>query len=442
MLSYKIITAATLLGLSILLPLNADADEIKPLTQQLRESEAGKWISVWGQYGFEIGVSSLETGTSFSNQLGLGVRVKPASILTLDMSTEYLYADRLGDSNAGFSTGYDSLGMHRAYATLDILDKKLRLSGGRRPYGESVPLSALQNKDQIDDRGNPSLLSNFHFDGGVISYSPEILSSVGSYWQIMYGHGYGSDSLAIQSALSASSSSLFDSDIFGATLVAVSTSAHKIWFQWNRAFDVFDFPVVNNTAFGNTTPSTALGDIDWFSVGAKTTFKAADFGDLHFFVDGGMSVTRPNGNLSTNGAFTGLLSGSPFSPESPKEKTGYAVFTGVRYDLPFGTKIGFEYNYGSKYWITSSAAVVGKTGTRGNVYEPFVMQEINVKPVTSLFAKTFVRAGFQYYDFEYTGSNSWVGAPVKISDITSGILLLQAPVTHSRYVYGALEIHF
>lgn len=415
--------------------------EIKPLTQELKDSQTGKWLSAWGDYSFNLGASSLETGTSYSNQLNLGVRGTPAKILTLDMSMTYLHSNKFGDTSL-YAPGDDYLRMHRAYATLELLDKRLRISGGRRPFGESLPLSSLQNKDQIDDRANSSLLSNFHFDGGVISYAPENLSFLGSYWQIMYGHGYGSDSLSTQPPSLTSMNSPSDSDIFGISLVPVNIDWLRAWLQWSRVFEIKDFPVMNNTLFGNTAPSTALGDIDWFSIGAKASIKNLGGGDLNFFVDGSMSVSRPNGNVSSTALFQGLLTGGAFSPESSKERTGYAVITGIRYDLPTKTKIGFEYNYGSKYWIVSNTTVTGKSGTRGNVYEPFIMQEIDLKPVTSIFTKTFVRIGFQYYDFEYTGSSNWIGAPIKISDITSGMMLLQTPVNHSRIVYGAFEVHF
>ena len=58
-----------------------------------------------------------------------------------------------------------------------------------------------------------------------------------------------------------------------------------------------------------------------------------------------------------------------------------------------------------------------KVGTRGNVYEGYVIQELKLKPISSYLSKVFFRVGYQYYDFDYTGSNNWIGAPVKISDL-------------------------
>ena len=134
------------------------------------------------------------------------------------------------------------------------------------------------------------------------------------------------------------------------------------------------------------------------------------------------------------------------APEAPKDKTGWAVYAGIRYDLPSKTKIGFEFNHGSKDWITFAPAAddmwTSKVGVRGNVYEPYIIQELNLKPISSYFAKAFFKIGYQYYDFEYTGSNNWVGAPVKISSIQSSDMLLLAPVKTAHDVYATFEVKF
>ena len=50
--------------------------------------------------------------------------------------------------------------------------------------------------------------------------------------------------------------------------------------------------------------------------------------------------------------------------------------------------------------------------------------------------------GYQYYDFEYTGSNNWVGAPKKISEIKPTDLMLMAPLKYAHNVYGTFEVQF
>ncbi len=204
---------------------------------------------------------------------------------------------------------------------------------------------------------------------------------------------------------------------------------------------------MNNTAFGNTAPSVDLGDIDWYGAGAMSTLKDIGPGRLNFFGDFGVSITHPNNNVSANAGFQGLLTGGFFQPEAPSDKTGWAAYVGARYDYtPTNTKLGFEYNHGSKNWITFAPAAddmwTSKLGTRGNVYEGYLIQELNLKPISSYLSKVFFRLGYQYYDFEYTGSNNWVGAPVKIADIKQSDMLLLTPVKYAQDIYATFEVHF
>jgi hypothetical protein len=117
----------------------------------------------------------------------------------------------------------------------------------------------------------------------------------------------------------------------------------------------------------------------------------------------------------------------------------------MRYDLPSRTKLGLEYNHGSKNWITFAPAAddiwTAKAGTRGNVYEAYVIQELNVRPVSSPGAKAFFRLGFQHYDFKYTGSNNWVGAPLRIDDV-NGQLQTLTPLKKAWDAYGTFEARF
>ena len=83
-----------------------------------------------------------------------------------------------------------------------------------------------------------------------------------------------------------------------------------------------------------------------------------------------------------------------------------------------------------------------KVGARGNVYEPYIIQELNLKPISSYLSKAFFKLGYQYYDFEYTGSNNWVGAPKKISSIQPTDLMMLTPVKTAHDIYGTFEVKF
>lgn len=98
----------------------------------------------------------------------------------------------------------------------------------------------------------------------------------------------------------------------------------------------------------------------------------------------------------------------PFDAICP-DRTGYMFLGGIRYRLANDerTKIGFEYNYGSKYWFNFAQSqddiISPKTSTRGNVYETYVTHRISDRFI--------FKASFIDYGFNYSGSGWHVGAP-------------------------------
>jgi hypothetical protein len=133
---------------------------------------------------------------------------------------------------------------------------------------------------------------------------------------------------------------------------------------------------------------------------------------------------------------------------TPQSKTGWAVYVGTRYDIEkTGTKLGFEFNHGSKDWITFAPAAddmwTSKLGTRGNVYEGYIIQELKLKPISSYLSKTFFRIGYQFYDFDYTGSNNWVGGPVSIGNLNTPMnAQMLTPLKNAQDLYATFEVHF
>lgn len=394
----------------------------------------------------------------YTNKFGLDLTAKPIKDITVHASlgmykafgsqsdtatTGSFFADRVGafDGTIGHVPTDSKLNVDRAYATWsNIADEPLWFSVGRRPSTNGAPTNLRLNKERPGNGGTPALLVDYAFDGMTIGYAPDIDALPGAYAKVCYGRGF-------ESGLTTPANGLNDTDMLGIAVLPIDTDPLRVWLQWNRGFDIFDFPAMNNTLFGNTAPAINLGSIDWYGAGAMSTLKKVGPGTLQAFGDVGLSITHPNGNVSQNAGFQGLMSGEFFAQDfAPKDRTGWAVYAGIRYDLPSKTKIGFEFNHGSKYWITFAPSAddmwTSKVGTRGNVYEPYIIQELNLKPISNYFAKAFVKVGYQYYDFEYTGSNNWVGAPQKISEIKPTDLMLMTPMKSAHNVYGTFEVQF
>lgn len=353
------------------------------------------------------------------------------------------FADRVGvfDGTISHVPSSSTLNVDRVYATWsNIADKELWLSVGRRPSTGGAPSNLrLNNTLRPGNGGTPALLVDYAFDGMTVGYAPEIDSLPGAYGKFCYGRGFESG------FTSATGNSLADTDMVGFSLVPIDTDPLRVWLQWNRGINIFDAPEMRNTYFGNTAAKTNLGDIDWFGVGFMSTIKKLGPGDLQLFGDFGVSVTHPNNNVSAQFGFQGLMSGSFFNPEAPSSKTGTAIALGMRYDLPSKAKFGLEYNHGSKDWITFAPAAddmwTAKVGTRGDVWEAYYIQELDRQPISSFFSKAFFRLGVQYYKFDYTGSNNWVGAPVAIGDV-NGNLMTTTPLENATNLYATFEVKF
>jgi len=396
------------------------------------------------RFGLDLG-AKVAQDVSFSARLAM---YKTFGDQTLDAlsngSNAPYFADRVGvfDGTLSRVPSDSYLNVDRAYATWNnLFDEDMWFSVGRRPSTSGAPSNLRFNTEWPGRGGTPALLVDYAFDGMTLGYGFDIDALPGAYAKLCYGRGFESGFRA------PSMNSIQDTDMLGLAFIPIDTEKARVWLQWNRGINIFDAPKMRNTYFGNTAPSINLGDIDWFGAGIMGKLKGVGSGDLNYFVDLGLSKTHPNQNVSANFGFQGLLTGAFFAPEAPSSKTGGAIYMGVRYDLPSKTKIGFEYNYGSKNWITFAPASADmwttKVGTRGSVYEAYVVQELDAKPIASAGAKSFFRLGFQMYDFKYTGSNNWVGAPVKISDINaSNNMMTMTPLSKAYDLYGTVEVKF
>lgn len=352
------------------------------------------------------------------------------------------FADRVGvfDGTLGHVPSGSHLSVDRAYGTWsNIGGKDIWFSVGRRPSTQGAPANLRLNEPRPGTGGTPSLLVDYAFDGMTLGYAPDLDGLPGAFAKLCYGRGYESGYRRTPA------NTISDTDMLGISVVAIDTDKLRVWGQWNRGFHIFDAPAMRDTYFGTTAPKVDLGDIDWFGVGAMGTLKGVGPGDLHLFADAALSVTHPSRNVSAQFGFQGLLTGGFFAPEAPSSKRGRAIAVGLRYDLPSRTRLGLEYNRGSENWITFAPAAddawTSKVGTRGNVYEAYVIRELDLKPVSSALSKAFFRLGFQYYDFSHTGSNNWVGAPVPISAL-QGQMSALTPLAKAFNAYGTFEVKF
>ena len=457
------------------------AKQVEALKKQVKRTEdksLGRWLSIGGDYRFRL--DSLKGGvpdyyqfmgpatapvltphyypqqdTLMTNRFGLNIKAKATEDVTFTarllmyktfgMQTAQatnagFFADRtfVLDGNIGHIPLDNTLRVDQVYATWNnIAGQPIWFSVGRRPSTGGSPTHVRQNGERPGVGGVPGLLVDYAFDGMTLGVAPEISALPGMFAKLCYGRGF--DSGYNISPAFGNRNNLTNTDMVGVNVVWIDTDPFRFDTQWNRGFNIFDNP--NNV--GNQ-----LGNMDWYGADILSTIKDFGPGNLTWFASGGVSITHPNGNHA-------LLAG-PGSPDSgagllvngtdTSSHTGWAAYAGLRYDLPFGTKIGGEYNHGSQYWTPFSPAAddmwTSKLGTRGDVYEAYLIQELPLAPIASFVSKTFFRVGYQYYDFTYTGSNNWIGAPVKMTDLTASPMNAQmfAPVRWAHDIYATFEV--
>lgn len=466
--------------------LSKEVELLKGQVSKVEDKSLGKWLTIGGDFRFRMDSLRGEVPDYFqfnpqdpngytpakgfkpendllmTNRFGLNIKAKATKDVTVttrllmykttgsqtdDATNAGFFADRnsVMDGTIGHVPSDNTLRVDQAFATWsNIADQPIWFSVGRRPSTGGVPTNIRQNIEMPGNGGVPGLLVDYAFDGMTLGYAPDIDALPGAYGKICYGRGFeaGYDESAF------TENNLNDTDMIGVAIIPIDTDPLRIDFQWNRGMNIFDDP---NNVRAN------LGDIDWFGLGAISNLKKVGPGNLTMFLSTGMSITHPNDNTvslqTPNGPMNtgaGLLySTNPMNGTNNREdRTGHSVYAGLRYDLPSGTKLGAEYNYGSKYWMPFDPAAddmwTSKLGTRGNVYEAYVIQELNLKPISSYLSKAFFRIGYQYYDFNYTGSNNWVGAPVAIDDVGSSPLNTQmfAPLEKAQDLYATFEVKF
>jgi len=288
---------------------------------------------------------------------------------------------------------------------------KFYLSIGRRPSTGGPPLNFRED----EPRGGTPMgsLIDYQFDGITFGYRPFEKTTL----RLCYGQGY-SAGFGNGNLLQTPADRLKDVHFFGGNLDIYETDKSSVQLLVARAWNVtdgFNGQVVlpNNPVTGEVvaapvimrfTPSANLGAINLYGLNLQKTWKWFDM-----FVNGNMVSLRPNGVTTPFGG----LGSDPF--DTPTDHNGTMIYAGLRFNVPYNdgrTKIGFEFNHGSKYWFNFAQAeddiLMPKTATRGEAYEAYLTHRI-----TDHF---IFKAGYIRYDYTYSGSGWHLGAPKNLND--------------------------
>ncbi|OKY76565.1 MAG: hypothetical protein BM485_04885 [Desulfobulbaceae bacterium DB1] len=169
----------------------------------------------------------------------------------------------------------------------------------------------------------------------------------------------------------------------------------------------------------------SLGDMDLYGVHLQASSLLESNFDL-FLSWAGNRTDGAGESVDYSAVFAappGTVTMGLLSPDGEDDRSGSSIYAGVRYTVPYtplkNPKIGFEYNHGSKYWMSmtmASTEMFNKLATRGDAYELYYIQPVN--------ENLFFRVGYTMINYDYTGSGSHLGQPQETDAELSNYYLL------------------
>jgi len=398
---------------------------------------------------------SLDNDNIFTNRFRLNMRVKATD--NIEFKGRFAMYKTWGnqsaftdDSRAMFPlfdgnvtrspVGSSALYVDRAFVNWNnIGGAPLWFSIGRRPTTDGPPAQMRMNSDAR--LATPMAFMDWPFDGVSVGYAWEWgAESLGaSRMRFCYGRGFeaGLQDETVKK--------LDDTDFAGFSWDIMKKGDRFAYIQSFMAYNLFNYPnfqdPIINANFG---AMSGMGDRNSYGNILHTSGVYQDkIAAFNYFVSGGWSQTRPDDD--------GFLN-DPFSLTGPNtdDENGYSLYLGARYDLDdTGLKFGAEFNYGSQYWLAMAPGhdeiYQSKLATRGQVYELYTIWDLPTGEAISKYAKTFMRLGYQHYEYDYSGSGDWNFAPYDLSDegdLAKMQMMGMDPVESADQVYLTFEAYF
>ena len=373
------------------------------------------------------------------------------------------------DGNSTRQPADNALRVDRAFVNWNnIGGAPIWFSIGRRPTTDGPPAQMRMGADSR--MATPVSYMDWPFDGISMGYAYRWGSEAMGTGRIRFCYGRGfEDGLEMQDG----TQNMDDMDFGGLSWDVMKKDNRFVNIQSFMAFNVFNYPTFESTFVNAMAPSMfgpqmVTGDIMHNSFVYQDKLAA-----INFFAVGGWSITDPNENgmfndyagmgaaqeMAALGMSQNMINGAlaqmgmEGTPHTDSEN-GYSVFLGARYDIDsIGLKLGAEWNYGSEYWVAMNPGhddlYLGKLATRGNVYEIYGIYDLPTGEAISKYAKTFIRFGYQHYEYDYAGYNDWNMKPYDLGDAAElGYLNMvnemsgRSTVESADQVYLTFEAYF
>ncbi|MEN8198679.1 MAG: DUF3373 family protein [Thermodesulfobacteriota bacterium] len=400
--------------------------------------------------------STGDSDSLWTNRFRLNMRVKATENVEFKARLAMYKAWGMASTPQGVGGGYpiwdgnstrqpsdNALRVDRAFVNWNnIGGAPFWFSIGRRPTSDGPPAHIRMGTDQR--MATPILYMDWPFDGISVGYAYRWGNEAMGTGRVRFCYGRSFED-GLENSYQADT--IDDKDFGGISWDVMKKGNRFVNVQSFMAFNVFNRPTMQDTltetmmqdgmpgVMPPIMPQQNLGEILHSSV--VYTDKV---GSLNFFGVGGWSMTDPNANGMFND-YAGMgaaqqMAAMGMSPEQiggalaqmglegtphTDSENGYNIYLGARYDIDsVGLKLGAEWNYGSEYWISMNPGhddmYQAKLATRGNVYEIYGIWDMPTGEAISKYAKTFIRLGYQHYDYDYSGSMDWNVRPYDLDD--------------------------
>ena len=296
------------------------------------------------------------------------------------------------------------------------------VSVGRRPSTDGLPINLRNNQSANSPLSH---VVDVEFDGFSIKLDTEKVTGLpGSWFKVCGGRGLtnATPRFDMFTPAYADNDDLNpDIDMLGFIAAPYDDGQYSVHINYARAWNLIGFDQSSLNAFngayqtymGTPTADNAyamqmaipefqdVGDIDFLTVLLKSEGIGdgiSDYlDDTTVFASFAMSKTKPNS--------LGMLG-------STDSQTGHSIWLGVNAPCPISpddSRIGVEWNKGSKYWRSMTYAedsfAGSKIAARGTAWEIYRNQNINEALSWGL--------SYTHIKYDYTGSNSFFGADGK-----------------------------
>jgi len=273
-------------------------------------------------------------------------------------------------------------------------------SVGRRPSTDGLAINY-----RADQKRKSALAHtvNVEFDGASVKFDTENLTGLeGSWVKVCAGRGLTNSKLRFTSdGLDYTKDSTTQNiDMAGLIAVPYDNGQYSVHMNYAKSWNLIGNEDYNSNGKLDTNEQAFkdFGDIEYFT----TMFKVDGIGDgisdyldeTIFFASYAQSKTNPDAGKKMLG--------------SNSSQTGHSFWLGVNAPCPISpddSKIGIEWNKGSKYWRPMTYAedtmAGSKIAARGTAWEIYRHQQLT-KALS--FGMSYL-----YIDYDYTGSNGFFG---------------------------------